>query len=79
MSRVLPEFTYRSFRRHSIDVIYAWIMEDNKASIRVAERAGYRREPFALEAQIAESLRRPGFVRYATYRVDWMLDAAEES
>jgi RimJ/RimL family protein N-acetyltransferase len=54
-------------------------MEDNKASIRVAERAGYRREPFALEAQIAESLRRPGFVRYATYRVDWMLDAAEES
>jgi len=79
MSRVLPEFTYRSFRRHSIDVIYAWIMEDNKASIRVAERAGYRREPFALESQIAESLRRPGFVRYATYRVDWMLDAAEES
>jgi RimJ/RimL family protein N-acetyltransferase len=79
MSRVLPEFTYRSFRRHSIDVIYAWIMEDNKASIRVAERAGYRREPFVLETQIAESLRRPGFIRYATYRVDWLLNAAEES
>ncbi len=75
MSRVLPEFTDRSFRQHSIDVIYAWIMEDNKPSIRVAERAGYRREPCPLESQIAESLRRPGFIRYATYRVDWLLDA----
>lgn len=71
MSRILPVFTHRGFRQHSVDVIYAWIMKDNEASIRVAERAGYRRAPFALEAQLAESLRRPGFVRYATHRVDW--------
>jgi len=71
MSRVLPVFTHRSFHQHSVDVIYAWIMTDNEASIRVAERAGYRRAPFPLEAQLAESLRRPGFVRYATHRVDW--------
>jgi [ribosomal protein S5]-alanine N-acetyltransferase len=75
MSRVLPEFTDRCFRQHAVDVIYAWIMEDNKASIRVAEAAGYRREPFALEKQIAESIRRPGFIRFATYRADWLLDA----
>jgi len=75
MSRVLPVFTHRSFRQHSVDVIYAWIMTDNQASIRVAERAGYQRSPFPLEAQLAESLRRPGFVRYATHRVDWATDA----
>lgn len=71
MSRVLPVFTDRSFRQHSVDVIYAWIMKDNEASIRVAERSGYRRAQFPLEAQLAQALRRPGFVRYATYRVDW--------
>jgi len=71
MSRVLPVFTHRSFHQHSVDVIYAWIVKDNEASIRVAERAGYRRSPFPLETQLAESLRRPGFVRYATHRVDW--------
>jgi RimJ/RimL family protein N-acetyltransferase len=75
MSRVLPAFTYRSFRQHSVDVIYAWIMKDNEASIRAAERAGYRRARFPLETQLADSLRRPGFVRYATYRVDWVTDA----
>ncbi len=75
MSRVLPVFTHRSFRQHPVDVIYAWIMKDNEASIRVAESAGYRRTPFALEAQLAESLRRPGFVRYATFRADWGLGA----
>jgi RimJ/RimL family protein N-acetyltransferase len=75
MSRVLPVFTHRCFRQHAVDVIYAWIMEDNIASIRVAEAAGYRREPFALEKQIAESIRRPGFIRFATYRADWPLDA----
>jgi RimJ/RimL family protein N-acetyltransferase len=79
MGRVLPVFTRRSFQKHSIDVIYAWIMKDNEASIRVAESAGYRRAPFALEGQLAESLRRPEFVRYATYRVDWALDADPEN
>jgi RimJ/RimL family protein N-acetyltransferase len=71
MSRVLPVFSDRSFRQHGVDVIYAWIMKDNESSIRVAERSGYRRAHFPLEAQLAQALRRPGFVRYATYRVDW--------
>lgn len=75
MTRVLPVFTSRSFDQHDVDVVYAWIMKDNTASIRVAERAGYRRAPFALEARLAESLRRPGFVRYATYRAEWTTGA----
>jgi [ribosomal protein S5]-alanine N-acetyltransferase len=79
MSRALPAFTRRSFRLHSVDVIYAWILKENEASIRVAESAGYRRAPFALEARLAESLRRPGFVRYATHRADWALGADQES
>lgn len=78
MSRALPVFTLRSFLQHSVDVIYAWIREDNMASIRVAEHAGYRRARFPLEAKLAESLRRPGFVRYVTYRVDWE-DPGEKS
>jgi RimJ/RimL family protein N-acetyltransferase len=76
MSRVLPAFTRRGFHQHPVDVIYAWIMKDNLASIRVAERAGYLRTHFPREAQLAESLRRPAFVRYATYRADWTREGA---
>jgi [ribosomal protein S5]-alanine N-acetyltransferase len=79
MSRILPAFTHRSFRRHPVDVIYAWIMKDNEPSIRAAERAGYQRSPFPLESRLAESLRRPGFIRYATYRADWAVDANDAS
>lgn len=79
MSRILPVFTHRSFRRHPVDVIYAWIRKDNEPSIRVAERAGYQRSPFPLESRLAESLRRPGFIRYATYRADWPVDADDAS
>jgi ribosomal-protein-alanine N-acetyltransferase len=71
MSRILPRFTERSFRRHPLDVIYAWIMTGNEASVRVAEHAGYRRDHFPRESQLAASLHRPGYVRYATYRTDW--------
>jgi RimJ/RimL family protein N-acetyltransferase len=77
MSRVLPVFTRRCFRSHGVGVIYAWIMQDNVGSIRVAEGAGYRRDPFPLEAQLAESIRRPGFIRYATHRAEWELDALD--
>jgi RimJ/RimL family protein N-acetyltransferase len=72
MTRVLPIFTAHSFRRHQVDVIYAWIRTDNEASIRAAQRAGYQRDTYPDEARLAESLRRPGFVRYATYRADWL-------
>lgn len=73
MSRILPVFTYRSLCLHRVDVIYAWIRADNVASIRVAERAGYQRDAFPLETRIADRLRRPGFIRYATYRADWRI------
>ena len=71
MSRILPLFTQRSFQHHRLDAIYAWIMPDNQASIRTAERAGYRRDQWSGESRVAESLRRSEFVRYATYRADW--------
>ena len=65
MSRILPLFTARCFRTHPVDVMYAWIREDHRASRRVAERAGYRRDTFPPERALAAKLRRPGFVRYA--------------
>jgi RimJ/RimL family protein N-acetyltransferase len=68
MSQILPAFTRRSFRTHCLNVIYAWIREDHMASVRVAERAGYRRDSFPFEAELAQSLRRPGFIRYAIFR-----------
>jgi [ribosomal protein S5]-alanine N-acetyltransferase len=71
MSRILTLFTDRSFRRHRVDAIYAWIMPGNQASIRTAERSGYRRDWWSLESRVAASLRRSEFVRYATYRADW--------
>jgi len=74
MSRILPVFTYRSFCVHDVDVIYAWIRNDNVASIRVAERAGYQRDEFPLETQLADSRRRSGFLRYVTYRADWRIE-----
>lgn len=79
MSRILPVFTHRSFRRHGVDVIYAWIMKDNVASTRVAECAGYQRAPVPFESRLAESLGRPGFIRYATYRSDWPVEADDAS
>lgn len=68
MSRILPLFTERSFGRHHVDVIYAWIMTANQPSIHVAERAGYRRDRCSLEPRVAESLGRSDYVRYAAHR-----------
>jgi ribosomal-protein-alanine N-acetyltransferase len=79
MSRILPVFTHRSFRRHPVDVIYAWIMTGNEGSVRVAERAGYERDPFPGEARLAESLHRPGYLRYATYRTAWRFEPVRSS
>ncbi len=71
MSRILPAFTQRCFRHHPVDVIYAWIKPGNEASVRVAARAGYRRDSFPHESQLAEVRGRAGFARYSTYRADW--------
>jgi ribosomal-protein-alanine N-acetyltransferase len=74
MSRILPAFTHRSFQHHPVDVIYAWIKPGNEASARVAARAGYRRDSFSLESQLAEVRGRAGFARYATYRADCLVE-----
>lgn len=71
MRRILPAFTLRSFRRHPVDVVYAWIKPENEASVRAAERAGYQRDHFPREAELAARRGRAGFVRYATHRPDW--------
>ena len=72
MTRILPAFVARGMRMHDVDVVYAWIREDHAASRRVAERAGFERDTFVLEEELAEATRRPGFVRYATYRPAWV-------
>ncbi len=68
MSRVLPEFVDRSFDRHPIEEIYAWIRPDNVASVRVAERAGLRRTAVRNEAELAASHGRAGFLRWSVSR-----------
>ncbi|MEQ8329705.1 MAG: GNAT family protein [Longimicrobiales bacterium] len=68
MGRILPLFTRRSFEGHDLDIIYAWIHRDHEASARVAQRAGYRRDTFPLESELAETLGRPAFVRYSVTR-----------
>lgn len=72
MSSILPLFTARGFERHpDVEVIYAWIAPENPASARVAERSGYHRDDCSLESLVAESIRRPGWERYVTYRSQW--------
>jgi len=64
MTPILSDFTERSFRRHDLDFIVAWIRPDNTASLRTAEHAGYRRDDFPMERELAQRVGRPGFVRY---------------
>ena len=74
MHRILPAFLVRAMRSHPIDVVYAWIQADHAASRRVAESSGFSRDTFLYEAEWADATRRPGFVRYATYRSEWTLE-----
>ncbi len=71
MSRILPRFTRFCFEWHGVDVLYAWIHRDHGASRRVAERAGYVRDDFPGEGDLAASLDRRDFVRFAAYRTTW--------
>lgn len=72
MSAVLPRFTARAFALHpDVEVVYAWISPRNPASARVAERSGYHRDTSRIEPMVADSIRRPGWERYTTYRSQW--------
>lgn len=71
MTPILGACVRRSIRRHDLDVVHAWIHEDNRASVRTAERCGFRRDTFALSADLASAMQRPRFQRFATYRQEW--------
>ena len=68
MPNILCDFTQQSFQKHPLDFIYAWIEANHKASIKCAERAGYRRDSFNREEELAKLSGRPGFLRYICYR-----------
>lgn len=68
MSNLLLDFIHRSFKIYSLDFIYAWIMDDNIASIKCANRAGFLKDNFAYERDLAIDSRRPGFSRYICFR-----------
>jgi [ribosomal protein S5]-alanine N-acetyltransferase len=72
MSSVLRVFTKRGFEKHPLDLIYLWIFAENQASIRVAERVGYRRDTFKGQEDVFRALKKPGAVRYVYYRADMM-------
>lgn len=69
MSRVLPTFVDRCFRRHNVDTLTAWIHPDNAGSIRVAERSGFRRDAASNESLLAASQDREGFGRWVIRRL----------
>ena len=68
MSRILPLFSARCFRAHPVDALYLWIRGDHAASARVAVKAGYRRDDFPGEPELADRSGRPGCVRYVMLR-----------
>ncbi len=68
MGRVLPRFVGRCFELHDVDILHAWIRPDNAASLRVAERVGFRRDPFVREEELARATGRAGFERWALHR-----------
>lgn len=68
MTTALPCFVDRCFERHPVDILFAWIRPDNVASRRVAEHAGFERDVFVREAELARSTGRAGFERWSLHR-----------
>ncbi len=68
MPKILDDFTQRCFATHPLDFIYAWIRPENTASVKCAEQAGYIKDNFAREAELAKLSKRPGFTRYIRFR-----------
>jgi len=62
-------YTRQCFERYPIDLVYAWIRLDHTASIKTAERAGYRRDHDVEPRQLVEP-RRTGCGRWIRTRHD---------
>jgi RimJ/RimL family protein N-acetyltransferase len=67
-TKILRLFTNRSFRERPLDLIYAWIRTEHAASIKTAERAGYRPDPFPRLSAFASEMRRAGCRRWMRFR-----------
>eukprot|EP01025_Chloroclados_australasicus_P016618 TRINITY_DN18382_c0_g1_i2.p1 TRINITY_DN18382_c0_g1~~TRINITY_DN18382_c0_g1_i2.p1 ORF type:complete len:361 (-),score=21.18 TRINITY_DN18382_c0_g1_i2:93-1175(-) len=67
MSKILLDFVNTSFADHDLDFIYAWIKPENKASVKCAERAGFIKDHFSREQDLAQTSQRPGFARYVCF------------
>jgi ribosomal-protein-alanine N-acetyltransferase len=70
-AKILQIFTHQSFRGRPLDLIYAWIRTEHAASIKTAERAGYRRDPFPRLSSFASQVRRAGCGRWICFRSDY--------
>jgi RimJ/RimL family protein N-acetyltransferase len=72
MSKILGVYTRRAFEQHPLDLIYLWIMAENQGSLRVAERAGYRRDAIKNQDEVFRALKKPGSLRYVLHRGDFL-------
>jgi ribosomal-protein-alanine N-acetyltransferase len=75
-AKILQVYTHQSFRGRPLDLIYAWIRTEHAASIKTAERAGYRRDPFPRMSSFASEVRRAGWGRWICHRSDCVATAA---
>jgi ribosomal-protein-alanine N-acetyltransferase len=69
-TKILGLFTERSFRLRPLDLIYAWIRPEHAASIKTAERAGYRPDPFPRLSSFASETHHAGWRRWIRHRLD---------
>jgi RimJ/RimL family protein N-acetyltransferase len=67
-AQILKIYTHQSFRARPLDLLYAWIRTEHVASIKTAERAGYRRDPFPLLSSFASQVRRADYSRWIRLR-----------
>lgn len=68
MSKILTNFVNDTFDKAPFDLLYAWIKPENTGSIKCAERAGFVKDCFFNEAELARMCQREGFSRYLRYR-----------
>ncbi len=68
MSKILSDFVSKAFAKGHLDIIYAWIKQENPASVKCAENAGFIRDKFSHEQEWAIASQRPGFSRYVCFR-----------
>ena len=64
MENILKQFSAEVISTLNLDLITAWIRPDHSRSAKVALRAGYVRDNFRDEAEVAKAVHRTGFLRY---------------